>query len=84
MPSRIVNAATSSRGSISHAGSVRFPVHNISNVTRHQSSGVLERKLTDLVTKHLMAAHLSLDLKQVEEPEVGQLYQQVSSLKTMS
>ena len=84
MPSRIVNAATSSRGSISYAGRVQFLVYNISNAVRHQSSGVLERKLTDLVTKQLMAAHLSLDLKQVEEPEVGQLYQQVPALKTMS
>jgi hypothetical protein len=41
------------------------------------SSGVLERKMTDLVTKQLMATHLSLDLKQIEKPEVGRLYQEV-------
>jgi len=34
--------------------------------------------MTDLVTKQLMAAHLSLDLKQIEKPEVGRLYQEVS------
>lgn len=33
--------------------------------------------MTDLVTKQLMAAHLSLDLKQIEKPEVGRLYQEV-------
>lgn len=43
-----------------------------------RSSGVLERKLTDHVNKQLMAAHLRLDLKQVEKPEVGRLYQEVS------
>ena len=42
-----------------------------------QTSGVLERKLTDLVTKQLMAAHMSLDLRQVENPEVARLYQEV-------
>lgn len=40
------------------------------------STGVLERKMTDLVTKQLMAAHLSLDLKQAERPEVGRLFEE--------
>jgi hypothetical protein len=44
---------------------------------RARSSGILERRLTDMVTRQLMAAHLSLDLRQIEKPEIARLYQQV-------
>jgi hypothetical protein len=36
--------------------------------------------MTDFVTKQLMQAHLSLDLKQAERPEVGRLFQEVDSI----
>jgi hypothetical protein len=56
-----------------------YTFYERSDVARSQSSRVLERKLTDHVTKKLMATHLSLDLKQVENPDVAQLYHQVNS-----
>jgi hypothetical protein len=51
-----------------------------------RSGGVLERKLTDHVNKQLMAAHLRLDLKQIEKPEIGRLYEDVfpNQIKLMS
>lgn len=76
MSSCIVNSVASScRPCFNAENVITFLV--LTNEDSAQSSGVLERKLTDLVTKQLMAAHLSLDLRQVEKPEVGQLYQEV-------
>jgi hypothetical protein len=76
MSFRIINSVTSSRRPRLDAENV-VTFLGLTDEDSAQSSGVLERKLTDLVTKQLMAAHLSLDLRQVERPEVGQLYQEV-------
>ena len=79
MSSCIINPVASSRRPRLDASNV-FMSLGLTNEDSAQSSGVLERKLTDLVTKQLMAVHLSLDLRQVERPEIGRLYQEVIPL----
>lgn len=77
MSSCTVDSIASGHGPRLDAGNVVIFL-GVADEDSAQSSGILERKLTDLVTKQLMAAHLSLDLRQVEQPEVGQLYQEVT------
>lgn len=76
MPS--VNAYTSSsdRRPDINAGRVSTFANVLTSSGR--ASGILERKLTDMVTKELMTAHLSLDLQQAEKPEIARLYQEVT------
>jgi len=76
MSFRVINAVASTRRPRLNAENV-ITFLGLTDEGSAQSSGVLERKMTDLVTKQLMAAHLSLDLRQIEKPEVGQLYQEV-------
>lgn len=76
MSSCNVESSASSHRHAADAGDVSTDPDGV-NVSSGRSSGILERKLTDHVNKQLMAAHLRLDLKQVEKPEVGRIYQEV-------